>query len=322
MKFFLFILLVSFTFLSSSFAKILNIENKIQIEVPSSHKFIRYDNAEIMESINEFKDSIDGMEVDFYLVGPSKYVDLEQALFIDGEDPMENEYIKSIIKKYEGMFERKMLQDPLKAGKWVISKIKKIMKKEKIDFITYAFVINKTLIEMFSGEDEIIDILTDLQSMNNSELIKQTKEIKKQIASIEGASKTKYAFGPTTITYNKLKIDKNKNGNLFLKGPSKFFMAINETMTIDALLNFYLGEHNNRTYGFISVCYVDCSKFNSKFDKMIKPVFSKIEKNVKTKTTNSSNNDLVEQLEQLNSLYKSGVLTKEEFEKAKKKILN
>ena len=322
MKFFSFFLIVSFTFLSSSFAKILNIENKIQIEVPSSHKFIRYDNAEIMESVNEFKDSIDGMEVDFYLVGPSKYVDLEQALFIDGEDPMENEYIKSIIKKYEGTFERKMLQDPLKAGKWVISEMKKIMKKEKIDFITYAFVINKTLIDMSSGEDEIIDMLIELQSMNNSELIKQTKEIKKQIASIEGANSIRYAFGPTTITYNKLKIGKNKNGNLFLKGPSKFFTAINETMTIDAVLNIYLGEHNNRTYGFISACYVDCSKFNSKFDKMIKPVFSIIKKNVKAKTTNSSNNDFIEQLEQLNSLYKSGVLTKEEFEKAKKKILN
>ena len=322
MRFILIILLVSFTFLSSSFAKILNIENKIQIEVPSSHKFIRYDNAEITESINELKDSIDGMEVDFYLVGPSKYVDLEQALVIDGEDPMENEYIKSIIKKYEGMFERKMLQDPLKAGKWVISEMKKIMKKEKIDFITYAFVINKTLIEMSSGEDEIIDMLTELQSMNNSELIKQTKEIKKQIASIEGASSTRYVLGPTSITYNKLKIGKNKNGNLFLKGPSKFFLAINETMTIDGALNIYLGEHNNRTYGFISACYVDCSKFNSKFDKMIKPVFSTIKKNVKIKTNNSSNNDLIEQLEQLNSLYKSGVLTKEEFEKAKKKILN
>ena len=322
MKFFSFFLIISFTFLSSSFAKILNIENKIQIEVPSSHKFIRYDNAEIMESVNEFRDSIDGMEVDFYLVGPSKYVDLEQALFIDGEDPMENEYIKSIIKKYEGTFERKMLQDPLKAGKWVISEMKKIMKKEKIDFITYAFVINKTLIEMSSGEDEIIDMLIELQSMNNSELIKQTKEIKKQIASIEGANSIRYAFGPTTITYNKLKIGKNKNGNLFLKGPSKFFTAINETMTIDAVLNIYLGEHNNRTYGFISACYVDCSKFNSKFDKMIKPVFSTIKKNVKAKTTNSSNNDFIEQLEQLNSLYKSGVLTKEEFEKAKKKILN
>ena len=322
MRFFSFILLVSFTLLGTSFAKILNIENKIQIEVPSSHKFIRYNNAEITESINELKDSIDGMKVDFYLVGPSKYVDLEKALVIDGEDPMENEYIKSIIKKYEGKLERKMLQDPLKAGKWVISEFKKIMKKEKIDFVTYAFVINKTLIEMSSGEDEIIDILTELQSMNNSELIKQTKELKKQIASIEGANSIRYAFGPTTITYNKLKIGKNKNGNLFLKGPSKFFTAINETMIIDAVLNIYLGEHNNRTYGFISACYVDCSKFNSKFDKMIKPVFFKIEKNVKTKTTNSSNNDLVEQLEQLNSLYKSGVLTKEEFEKAKKRILN
>ena len=82
-------------------AKILDIENKIQIEVPSSHKFIRYNNEEITESINELKDSIDGIEVDFYLVGPSKYVDLEKALVMDGEDPMENEYVKSMIKKYQ-----------------------------------------------------------------------------------------------------------------------------------------------------------------------------------------------------------------------------
>ena len=321
MRFFSFILLVSFTLLSSSFAKILNIENKMQIEVPSSHKFIRYDNPEMTEFFNELKNSIDGMEVDYYLVGPSKYVDIEKAI-IKGEDPMENEFVKSIIKKYEKKLERKMLQDPIKAGKWIISEIKKIMKKEKIDFITYAFVINKTLIEMSSGEDEIIDMLTELQSMNNSELIQQTKEFKKEIAPLDGASRTSYAFGPTTFTYNKLEIGKNKNGNLFLKGPSKFFMAINETMTIDAVLNIYLGEHNNKTYGFISACYVDCSKFNGKFDKMIKPVFYTIKQNLKTKTTNSSNNDLIEQLEQLNSLFKSGVLTKEEFEKAKKKILN
>jgi hypothetical protein len=303
-------------------AKILDIENKIQIEVPSSHKFIRYNNEEITDSINELKDSIDGIEVDFYLVGPSKYVDLEKALLIDGEDPMENEYVKSMIKKYEGKLERKMLQDPLKAGKWIISEIKKIMKKEKIDFITYVFVINKTLIEMSSEEDEIIDMLTELQSMNNSELIKQTKEIKKEIASFEGASSTSYAFGPTTFTYNKLKIGKNKNGNLFLKGPSKFFMAINEIITIDAVLNVYLGEHNNKTYGFISVCYVDCSKFNSKFDKMIKPTFSTNVQIQKTKSSLSSDSDLTEQLKALGELYNSGVLTKEEFEKAKKKLLN
>ncbi len=37
---------------------------------------------------------------------------------------------------------------------------------------------------------------------------------------------------------------------------------------------------------------------------------------------NSGNKNIVDQLNSLNELYKSGVLTKEEFEKAKKKILN
>ena len=36
----------------------------------------------------------------------------------------------------------------------------------------------------------------------------------------------------------------------------------------------------------------------------------------------TSSLDIVDQLNSLNELYKSGVLTKEEFEKAKKKILN
>ena len=33
-------------------------------------------------------------------------------------------------------------------------------------------------------------------------------------------------------------------------------------------------------------------------------------------------NDIVKEIQKLNDLYKDGVLTKEEFEKAKKKILN
>ena len=38
--------------------------------------------------------------------------------------------------------------------------------------------------------------------------------------------------------------------------------------------------------------------------------------------TTSNKENIVDQLKKLNDLYKSGVLTKEEFEKAKKKILN
>ena len=41
----------------------------------------------------------------------------------------------------------------------------------------------------------------------------------------------------------------------------------------------------------------------------------------KVKTTDDSNN-ITQQLKDLNEMYKSGALTKEEFEKAKKKLLN
>ena len=235
---------------------------------------------------------------------------------------MENDYIKSIVTEFEKKLERKNFQDEIKAGKWMISEIKKIMKKEKIDFITYLFVVNKTLIEMSSEDDDIVDMLTELKSMNNSELIKQTKEIKKEIANFEGANNKSYLFRPSSFTYNKLNIGKNKNGVLFLKGPSKQYFAINEYLTIDALLNVYLSESKNRTYGFISACYINCSKFNSKFDQMIKPAFSANVQNQKTKNSLSNDSNLTEQLKAISELYKSGALTKEEFTKAKKKLLN
>ena len=72
----------------------------------------------------------------------------------------------------------------------------------------------------------------------------------------------------------------------------------------------------------ISSCFVECSKFNTKFNKMITPVFSTKLEIVDDIKKTVDNNNIVDQLNSLNELYKSGVLSKEEFEKAKKKILN
>ena len=44
--------------------------------------------------------------------------------------------------------------------------------------------------------------------------------------------------------------------------------------------------------------------------------------NKKTKQKNKNSSDLISQLEDLNKLFKSGALTKEEYESAKKKLLN
>ena len=59
--------------------------------------------------------------------------------------------------------------------------------------------------------------------------------------------------------------------------------------------------------------------FKNKLIKKIEPSLVKI---YNVAISNSNNDDFINQLKQLNDLYKSGVLTKEEFEKAKKKILN
>jgi len=48
----------------------------------------------------------------------------------------------------------------------------------------------------------------------------------------------------------------------------------------------------------------------------------KIEKKKATENTKTSDINVIQTLKELNELYKSGVLTKEEFEKAKKKLLN
>ena len=299
-------------------AKILNIENQILLEVPSSHEYIEYDNEEVRESIEEVTDFIEGFEIKIFLVGPSKYVEFEKSI-LDGEDMMENQYVKSIMKKAE----KKRFKDEVQQGKWFISEAKKIMKKEKIDFMTYALVSNKSLTELSLEEegDEVADMITELQNMNNSELKESTKEIRKALTFLAGNNKSILINDDMTINLNKFKIAKNDYGKLFLKSNGKMIWVL-EAMKIDIMLNLFVTENNDKTYLFMSACYVNCSKFDSKFDKMIKPIISTNTQVQKTTNNISDSGDLVEQLKALNELYKSGALTKEEFEKAKKKLLN
>ena len=63
----------------------------------------------------------------------------------------------------------------------------------------------------------------------------------------------------------------------------------------------------------------------SKGIKCAKSVVIKKHQNIDLKkivNNNNQPNEMVDQLQKLNDLFKSGILTKEEFEKAKKKILN
>ena len=316
MKFFLSFLIIGILITNNTSAKILNIENKVFLDVPSSHNFIKYDEDLVADAFNDFLDSDNDIKIDAFLVGPLKYIELERSI-LNGEDPMNNKYVLSIVKKME----KKNFKDEIKAANWMISEAKKIMRKEKIDFITYVIVINKKLKDLLVLGNEVDDVILELYSMNNSELLNKTKELRQMMSLLDGANSKTYFVGPASIEYNKLKIQKNNHGELILKGPSKVTYAVTDTLTLDAKTNILLGSHNDKMYLLISACYVDCSKFNSKFNKMIKPIFSRVEKKINDIKISSDSN-FVEQLKSLNELYKSGVLTKEEFEKAKKKILN
>jgi hypothetical protein len=83
---------------------------------------------------------------------------------------------------------------------------------------------------------------------------------------------------------------------------------------------YYFSEIDNKLFAMDGICISNCSEFFSSFDQIVDKSFNQ---KIPIKNVSKSNDeDIVEKLQKLNDLYKSGALTKEEFEKAKKKILN
>ena len=111
-------------------------------------------------------------------------------------------------------------------------------------------------------------------------------------------------------------IAKNHNGNLYLYSDDNLQSPY---VTSTYYSETFWTTHNNKIFIASSICTEKCNASTDLLD-VIKPTNLFVESN--SIATDSTNNNLVEQLNSLNKLYKSGALTKEEFEKAKKKLLN
>ena len=98
MKKFIFLLVLSFSWCNFLPAKILNIENKIQIEVPSSHKFIRYDNDEVRENIEEF---INWISIFFPSAATESFPHMNKTIFDPNINWTKKTLIKANIKMYK-----------------------------------------------------------------------------------------------------------------------------------------------------------------------------------------------------------------------------
>ena len=179
MKKICYLLIVSFFFSNLTFSKIVNLNNEISLDVPKTHSFISFKEDSSMESllygVGGLFENFDELELDFSLVGPSNLINLFQ-LIADGAEVENLEIFQPLIKEAE----KKEYFDigDQKVIKWLGKELKKIAKKEKIDFYTYVISTNKKIGEI--DDVEFKEFLNLHKNMEKSDLAKAiTKAISK-----------------------------------------------------------------------------------------------------------------------------------------------
>lgn len=319
MKKILCIIIISFFLSNISFSKIIKLNQEISLDVPETHNFMSFEEDSSTESllygVGELFENLGELGLNFFLAGPTNLINIFQSI-ADGAEVEDLEIFQPLLKEAE----KKEYYDvgDQRVIKWLGKELKKIAKKEKIDFYTYVLFANKKIDEI--DDLEIREFFNLHKNMNKSDLAKATKEYKKYLTQFAGDNKTFLLNAEVSLILKKFKISKNNN-QVFLR--SDFTMSYLHAMNIP--MNLILSIKNDHIYLIISECWVNCSKQSSKFEKMIKPLFTS--SNINTSSSSSGEISLdastvTEEIKKLNELYKSGVLTKEEFAKAKKKLLN
>ena len=305
-------------FMSHSAAKILNLNENITLDVPNSHNYFKFEEDEISSAfyggMNDFLEVLGDLdiEIDLYLVGPNKIIQIVEQV-LQGKKLEDLDFVKKLIKKAE----KKNFSSEKSQMKWAVKEIRGLLKKEKINFFTYVMVSKTDFNQIDDGE--LKEIINTHDKMSQNELKNSTKQYRKQMTSLSRDNKSIPINEDSTIVLNKFEIAKNTNGQLFLNLNAKF-----DWMNVVKIpFHIYISRTNGYMFAVITECWVNCQKQTQRFNDMIKPLISNV--SINSETINKSkqkDKNFVYQLQKLNDLYKSGALTKEEFEKAKKKILN
>jgi hypothetical protein len=160
--------------------------------------------------------------------------------------------------------------------------------------------------------------------------IKSSSEIKKDIKDfIKSMAKEDPSLKP--LKKWKFEVKKNHNGKLYLYSDD----PIDDPYTKKKAdySEVFLSTNNEKIFLGYSICSENCKKTN--LLEIIRPtnLLVKSSETTAIKETKQQaakkeikqtddNNGIVQQIKDLNEMYKSGALTKEEFERAKKKLLN
>ena len=279
---------------NNSFAKTINIDDKILLNVPENFNYIKIETDEVADYYAEFFSSL-GEDAAFYYVGTDESIEFANVMIND-----QDKLLEPIMKKME----KKNFSTEKSMINFASKEIKKLMKKSKYQGVIWVLVSEENLEDT---DYDLFETVESLKYMNQADMNKAALEYKKEIKDelnldgIEGLD----------MKISKFMIEKNKiNSPAFdLKIAANMF-NINWDMEVYGYLK------NNKPIIVGSECIGNCKEVSG-IKNMI--VYSN-SKSTNTSSENSSN--IVDNLNKLNDLYKSGVLTKEEFEKVKKKLLN
>ena len=230
-----------------------------------------------------------------------------------GKNFEEIKVIKPIITKYNKMIDS--FSDT--KVKSLLKTTKNILKKNKSGtFFTYF------------GTDEKIndnDMLSEyginideIREMSSSELQKFSNKIRNEITS----GKDYYMFmDGLFINFDKFTISKysNKKPYLIINGDITYLLTSSKIKLGN--IAYYISEVDDKLFVMDGYCVVNCKSFFADFNQIIDNSFKSKNKSNKSMSS-KKDSDFINQIQELNDLYKSGVLSKDEFEKAKKKILN
>ena len=284
-------------FQTPSYSKIIRLTNDVQLNVPGDFVYSKL-SQNFFEEIDGW-DEYFGLDSEMYYLGTENSVNFSIEIL---ENP--DEILEPIMKKIE----KKNFQSEKAMINFVGKEIKKLAKKRKYESVVFIIKGGISITELMNDNYEFKDFMVEINDMSPQELEKEMRNGKidfiKELNEGLGELKQFYKF-------NKIKLSKDNNDNPYL--------ILNYKASIPPLKTigqWFLFIHNDRPY-FMGVDCMGCTKLKKlSLTNMVEPMLSSKKNEV------SDNTNLTEQLNSLNELYKSGALTKEEFTKAKEKLLN
>ena len=328
-------------FINIAEAKVKNIGNGLTINIPNKYKYFEITFGQLISrfpeiSLNDeiFEDFGIGLGTKLIVIANNqktiKFFDdvtsvtgLEkldrkhlQPLLKKMEDP---EFFKRLMRDIQKMYPDKnfetMTEDELAEFFTEASKNSKLEKKFEKVFNPYI----KKFTAEYKPEKYTVLLIGDkpaeqaLEEINDEEISDLRQNLMDALEEIYEDSKD-----PSLKDLKdwQFEISKNHNGNLYLYSNDNLQ---HQYVTSKYYQEFFLTTHNDKIFSALSICAKKCSNTTDFLD-IVKPTNLYVKSN--SGTTVPKSNDLVEQLNALNELYKSGALTEKEFEKAKKKLLN